>query len=97
MKKYRASWKYAPRIEEFEVEKETKLTVSYNPWRHGRDRISRENKTSDGHGWFDTFDEAKSALVVEFERKVERARDKLKRANDALGNANGIKEPMEPL
>ncbi|MDE1139949.1 MAG: hypothetical protein PW999_09900 [Paraburkholderia tropica] len=95
MKKYRAAWSYAPRIEVFEIEKETKLTVSYNPWASGRGRVRRENKISDDHGWFDSFDEAKAALVAELERKVVLARDNLQRANDRLGNAKGLKESME--
>ena len=95
MKKFRAAWGYTPRIEEFEVEKETKLTVSYNPYGNGRGRTIRENKISDSHGWFDTFDAAKAALVTEFERKVSLARDNLQRANNRFGQAKGLKEPKE--
>jgi len=93
MIKYRAAWSHSPRIEVFEVEKETKLTVSYSPYKNCRAR--RERKISDDHGWFDSFDEAKAALVAELEQKVVRVRENLQHANDRLGNAKGLRNPTE--
>lgn len=95
MKMYRASWLHAPRIEEYEVEKTTEKTVTYQPWSRGRPL--RETKLTDDHGWFDTFDEAKVALVTEFVRKVKVQEDNLKRSKDRLGNALGIREATEAL
>jgi hypothetical protein len=93
MKKYRASWSYSPSVDVFEIDKETNLTVSYRMSPAGR--VMREAKVTDRHGWFDTFDEAKAALVSEFERKVRIEEDSLKRAKDRLGNAKGLRQEAE--
>lgn len=93
MKKYRASWSYSPSIDVFEIDRETNLTVSYRLFPNGR--VMREAKETDRHGWFDTFDEAKAALISEFEQKVRIEEGNLKRAKDRLGNAKGMRQNAE--
>lgn len=95
MKKYRASWSYSPSIDSFEIDKETNLTVSYRLFPKGR--VMREAKVTDRHGWFDTFEEAKAALISEFEQKVCAEENNLKCAKDRLGNAKGMKQKVEAV
>jgi hypothetical protein len=66
MKKYRARFNG---IEEFEFVKETEKQIVFKSNRGGSDL--RENKTAHWYSWHDTKDQAKEALILDMERKIE--------------------------
>lgn len=80
------SWGFVADIKAVEVERETGASV----WIRGR----RENKhTAGGICYFDTWEEAKSALIDSRQSDVDQCRRALELANSRLGNVRGMKKP----
>lgn len=69
MTKYRTQ-KYGSRIEEFEVNRETNVTIWFNTEWQGKVSEERQAKKSTYHNWFDTFEEAKDFLIDSEKRKI---------------------------
>lgn len=86
MKKYRARihrrWDSDARIEEVDVERETEASI----WINGQ----RSAKRSEWSNYYDTWEDAKSALLAAQQRRVEQLRSQLQVANSRLGNINGM-------
>jgi hypothetical protein len=88
MIKYRIDFGYHDayaKIEEVEVERESKSSV----WINGR----RNAKRSDYHNYFDTWLDAKQAIVNRQESRCASLRRQLEVSNSVLGNINGLKPP----
>ena len=81
MNKYRTSY---GKIKKFSIEKETAKTVFYN----GR----REAKSCEWQSWHDTFNEAKTHLIVKAQIKVGSLKLSLEDAKSKLLIAMELKE-----
>jgi hypothetical protein len=97
MLKYRAGGYGVLRIEAVEVVKETEKTVTIRTeqnWGGGKTRIteSRENKISNYHRFFDTWEEAHDYLVKRAEKAVENCRMTLERLKGECGRIKGMKK-----
>ena len=90
MIKYRVEipwrWDAAAEIIEVEVEKETDKSV----WING----SRNAKVSEDANYYDTWEEAKDALVVCQKSRVNRLRSQLVKANSILGSIVELKKEI---
>jgi hypothetical protein len=60
-------------------------------WINGR----RSGRFTQWDRYYPTFAEAKASIVDGAEKRVLSLRRQLEQANDALGNAKGMKEPQE--
>lgn len=91
MKKYRAniSLTYTG-IFEYEIIKETKMRISYKyekkSWETNKiETIKRyENKFSDNHSWFNTFEEAKLYCIKKHNEKIKYFEEKIKYHNSEI-------------
>lgn len=73
----------------------TDKTVTYLNDAFGEVIEQRANIYSDHWYHSPTFEEAKEWLIASAEERVDDARRRLKAAQDVLGNAKGIKNPLE--
>ncbi|HVI55442.1 MAG TPA: hypothetical protein VM621_10360 [Luteibacter sp.] len=79
------------RINTVVVLSETEKTVTV--LHAGEKKARRQAKRSEFSNYFPTFEEAKSFLIEVAERNVASIRLQLERANGALGNAKGLRDP----
>jgi len=96
MKMYRTSGN-AIDIEEREIIRETKCTVSFskeNLFTSGI-RIVREKKDSEWAQWHTTWEDAHNHLFKKAESRLNSARLRLQKAQGALGNVKGLKKPTQ--
>jgi len=88
MKKYKARvsprWGCEARITEVEAERETKQSI----WINGR----RNAKVSSWETYFDSWDEAKAALIESQSLKIENLRIQVQRGNSLLNELRGMKQ-----
>jgi hypothetical protein len=96
---YRTST-YGRLIEPVEATKVTKSSIWYRePLWDGRlsPIIRRRTMFCGHHGHYQTWEEAKEALVKDAEQNVESARRHLEMANSRLGNLKGLKPDMQKV
>lgn len=87
---YRVRW---AQIEAFEVLRTTeKQVVLASPRKGGEERQLKE---TDWHTWHETWEAAHARIVADAQKKVDRLRRQLERANGELGNAKGMKPPND--
>jgi hypothetical protein len=79
------------RIEVVEVERETADSVWV--FRYGGETARRAAKQTCFECYYDSWEEAHAALMVEAERNLEAARQALARAQGKYGNVKGMKAP----
>ncbi|MES0444923.1 MAG: hypothetical protein ABUJ92_00120 [Desulfobacterales bacterium] len=90
MIKYKASWKYSFTVEKVEVTRETEcyVFVDCDGWAKKR----KESKRADGYKYYDSFDEAKAALLERAEENAEFYRNELEATNGFIENIKGLRE-----
>lgn len=92
MKKFKTRrWKPAT-IEEIEITRETEVSVFYKS--PGCRTELCERKSTDGHKWFNSWDEAHAYLMGEAERSVNHYRRMLETAKSHLGNVKGMRQSV---
>lgn len=82
--KHTATWGSRAEIMAVAIEKETEKSV----WIYG----CRANKRSEDINYYDTWDEAKTALLSHQQKYINGTRSTLERAKGVLGNIKGLKE-----
>ena len=90
MIKYKAEYRWEPRITKVEIERETKSSVFFDQ-KNYKDYGMLERKDTSYHQYFDTFDEAKAFLTETYQGKIDRKRRELEVAKSYLGNVKGMK------
>lgn len=94
MIKYKTD-KSMKKIYKVQIQRETESSVFVNRTAWGETKQVRESKSTEWHSYHDTFDEAKSELVMVWQEHINRAKANLERMQAGLEKVMLISEACD--